>query len=216
MENFLKFASSRRSIRKYEDKAIPAEDIEYFIKAAVTAPSGCNSQCWRFVAVTDKELINKMAEAVIKRMEELLEKGKEALGEQYNEKYLASKRKMVSFFRNAPVVVAVFMTHLEYYDRAVTVALREKGMNYEDMMKLMAYPDVLSIGAAVQNMLLAVHEKGYGACWMNEPAVAASDIGEILGEPVSSRFMSLIPIGFPAYATREKVLKEFSEVYELK
>lgn len=216
MENFLKFASERRSIRKYEDREIPAEDIEYFIKAAVTAPSGCNSQCWRFVAVTDKELINKMAEAVIRHMEELLAKGKDTLEEQYTEKYLASKRKMVSFFRNAPVVVAVFMTHLEYYDPAVTAALREKGMNYEDMMKLMAYPDVLSVGAAVQNLLLAVHEKGYGACWMNEPAVAAAEIGEILGEPATHKFMSMIPIGYPAYAPREKALKEFSEVYELK
>lgn len=216
MENFLEFASARRSIRKFEDKEIPAGDIEYFIKAAVTAPSGCNSQCWRFVAVTDKELINRMAEAVIRRMEEVLETGKGTLDEQYTEKYIASKHKMVSFFKNAPVVIAVFMTHLEYYDSAVTAALREKGMNYEDMMKFMSYPDVLSIGAAIQNLLLAVHEKGYGACWMNEPAVAASDLGEILGEPAGHKFMSLIPVGFPAYAPRGKVLKNFSEICELK
>lgn len=44
MENFYELASKRRSIRKYEDTGIPLNDIEYFIKSAITAPSGCNSQ----------------------------------------------------------------------------------------------------------------------------------------------------------------------------
>ncbi len=211
MDNFLSFSSSRRSIRKFEDKEIPAADIEYFIQAAVTAPSGCNSQCWKFVAVTDRDIINRMAQLAIEKMEEVLSGRKDVLSEQY----LASKRKMVSFFANAPVVIAVFMTHLEYYDPEVTAALQDRGLNYEERMKFFAYPDILTIGAAVQNLLLAVHEKGYGACWMNEPAVAGGEIGELLGEPASHKFMSLIPVGVPAYVPRAKKLKEFSEIFEI-
>ena len=59
MNDFLDLASTRRSIRKYQDKDIPNEDIQYFIDAAVSAPSGCNSQCWRFIAIKDKDIIIK-------------------------------------------------------------------------------------------------------------------------------------------------------------
>ena len=212
MDNFLEFASSRRSIRKFEDKEIPTADVEYFIKAAVTAPSGCNSQCWRFVAITDKEIINRIAQVVTQKMEEVLECRRAELTEQY----FTSKGKMASFFTNAPVVIAVFMTHLEYYDPEITAALKEKGLDYEERMRFFACPDVLSIGAAIQNLLLAVQEKGYGACWMNEPSVAGREIGEILGEPAEHKFMSLIPVGIPAYIPRGKKMKDMEEVFIVK
>lgn len=211
MDSFLEFASSRRSIRKFEDRDIPDADIEYFIKAAVTAPSGCNSQCWKFVAIRDKLIINRIAEAVTKRMEELLAVSSDGLTEQY----YTSKRKMISFFAKAPVVIAVFMTHLEYYDPQVTAALEARGLGYKERMEFFAHPDVLSIGAAIQNLLLAVQEKGYGACWMNEPAVAGVEIGDILGEPAEHKFMSLIPVGVPAYAPRGKKMKDFNEIFEI-
>lgn len=211
MNSFYELASSRRSIRKYEDKDIPAKDIDYFIKTAVTAPSGCNSQCWRFVAVRDRDVMNKIAEAVILKVEKILSVKKEEISEQY----LASKRKMVSFFLNAPLVIAIFMTHLEFYDPVEIEALEAQGYEHEGIMKLFAYPDLLSIGAAVQNLLLAVHEKGYGACWMNEPAVAGEEINRILEIPVENRFISLIPVGFPAYIPRNKTMKDMSEVYSI-
>jgi nitroreductase len=209
MGNFLELASGRRSIRKYGAGDIPEKDVEYFIKAAVTAPSGCNSQCWRFVAIKDRAVLGKLAQAVVRRTEELLAARKDLLTEQY----ISSKRKMVGFFADAPLVIAVFMTHLEYYDRIETSSLEAQGYDHEEIMKLLAHPDILSIGAAVQNLLLAVHEKGYGACWMNEPAIAGEDIGNILGIPAGNRFMSLIPIGFPAYTPQNKGMKPMSEVF---
>lgn len=211
MSDFLGLASGRRSIRKYENRTIPDEDVEYFIKAAVTAPSGCNSQCWRFVAIKDKAVMESLAQAVTRKTEELLSARKDLLTEQY----IASKKKMLSFFADAPLVIAVFMTHLEYYDRIEISALEAQGFDHEGIMRLFAYPDILSIGAAIQNLLLAVHEKGYGACWMNEPAVAGEEINKILGIPGGNRFMSLIPVGFPAYVPRNKELKPLSEVLNI-
>lgn len=212
MGSFLDLALGRRSIRKYENSDIPDEDVEYFIKSAVTAPSGCNSQCWRFVAIKDKAVMESLVQAVIHKTEELLSARKDLVTEQY----ISSKRRMVSFFANAPLVIAVFMTHLEYYDTIEISALEAQGYDHEGIMKLFAYPDVLSIGAAVQNLLLAVHEKGYGACWMNEPAIAGEEINKILGIPLANRFMSLIPIGFPAYTPRKKEMKPMSEVLSSK
>lgn len=211
MDNFLKLASSRRSIRKFMETEVPDEDIRYFINAAVSAPSGCNSQCWRFVAIKNKEVISKLETAVIKETEELLAAKKEELSEDY----LSSKRKMVSFFKNAPLVIAVFMTKAQYYDQCFISVLEGQGYDKEKIMDLFANFDILSIGAAVQNLLLAVHEKGYGACWMNEPAIAGVEVNRILEVPSDVRFMSLIPIGLPAYTPKEKNMKDLSEVFSI-
>ena len=41
----------RRSIRRYEDKAVPKEVIDKLLEAGVWAPSGMNAQPWRFVVI---------------------------------------------------------------------------------------------------------------------------------------------------------------------
>ncbi|WP_010249071.1 nitroreductase family protein [Acetivibrio cellulolyticus] len=211
MNSFLDLASGRRSIRKYSEQGIPDEDIRYFISAAVNAPSGCDSQCWRFAAVRNRAVISKIKDAVIKKLEDILEEKRDDV----TDSYLTSKRKMVTFFEKAPLVIAVFMTEAQYYDQILISALKGHGLNSEDIMKLFANYDLLSIGAAIQNLLLAVHEKGYGACWMNEPAIAAEDINNILGVPLENKFISLIPIGVPAYTPREKKLKSLEEVFTI-
>lgn len=211
MDSFLDFASKRRSIRKFEDADVPEADIEYFIRAAVNAPSGCNSQCWRFIAIKDRNIIKQIETAVIKKVEEILETKGNALSQDY----VSSKRKMVSFFTKAPVVIAVFMTKAEFYDQTFISVLKDQGLDNEKIMNLFANYDLLSIGAAIQNMLLAIHEKGYGACWMNEPAIAGKEINEILGVPLEQRFVSIIPVGIPAYMPKDKKLKDFNEVYSI-
>jgi nitroreductase len=83
------------------------------------------------------------------------------------------------------------------------------------MMERLSWPDVLSIGAAIQTMLLAIHDLGYGACWMNEPAIAAGRMNEVLGVPAEQRFVSIIPVGRPAIAPRPKTMKDRASVFTL-
>ncbi|ACS81808.1 nitroreductase family protein [Maridesulfovibrio salexigens] len=49
---------SRRSIRKFEDKAVSEEDIKDILGAAMMAPSAGNAQPWQFVVVDDREKLN--------------------------------------------------------------------------------------------------------------------------------------------------------------
>lgn len=204
-------ASTRRSIRKYQNDDIPKEDIEYFINAAINAPSGCNSQCWKFVAIKDRNIIQQIEAIVIRKAESLLSIKENEIPENY----LASKRKMLGFFAKAPVVIAVFMTKADFYDPIFISALKERGFDDEGIMKLFANYDLLSVGAAVQNMLLAIHEKGYGACWMNEPAIAGNEINEVLNVSLEHRFVSIIPIGVPAYTPHNKKMKDIDEVFSI-
>jgi len=55
----------------------------------------------------------KLKNAVIEELEKILEVKKSELSEDY----LNSKRKAVSFFAKAPLVIAVFMTKAEFYDK---------------------------------------------------------------------------------------------------
>lgn len=53
----------RRSIRKYKPDPVPKEDIEYILNAARLAPSWANTQCWKFIVVTEPETIAALAKA---------------------------------------------------------------------------------------------------------------------------------------------------------
>lgn len=210
MNNFCEFAQSRRSIRKFKDIDIPTEDIEYFIKAATMAPSGCNSQCWNFVAIKNKDIINKIAEAVCVTLDETF-----SGSNMVTKEYLESKKRATTFFAKAPVVIAVFMTEASYYDKTFTSFLEANGLDYESIMRFFGNYDFLTIGAAVQNLILAIHEKGYGACWMNDPIIAGKKINDILDVSEKYKLLSIIPVGVPAYTPREKKMKNFEEIYKI-
>ena len=212
-KTFFDFASGRRSIRKYTPEPVPEGEIRYFIESAVTAPSGCNSQCWKFVAIRDRAVMEEIARAVDGAFHALIAADEKSADAQ--QQFAAQKSKAANFFLGAPLVIAVFMTPLTYYDQKLNALLREKGYDYEAGMRLWGRADILSVGAAVQNLLLAVYERGYGACWMNEPAVAAEQIRRILRQSETSRFLSLIPVGRPAYAPRHKIYKPFDEICEI-
>ena len=53
---------TRRSVRRYEDRGIPAELLKEVLKAGMYAPSAVNSQPWHFVVVDDRDVLDKIAE----------------------------------------------------------------------------------------------------------------------------------------------------------
>jgi nitroreductase len=59
----LDLINSRQSDRKYSDKPIEKEKLERIIEAGRMAPSACNAQPWKFIVVTDPELVLKVADA---------------------------------------------------------------------------------------------------------------------------------------------------------
>lgn len=65
---------------------------------------------------------------------------------------------------------------------------------------------------ATQNMLLAAHALGLGACWIGAYGSVYEDkVKEMLKIPKGKRLLSIISMGFPAQA-REKGRKELEEL----
>jgi len=55
-KEILDFICRRRSVRRYQKKALPDEVLEVLMKAAMAAPSGNNAQPWEFVIVRDPKI----------------------------------------------------------------------------------------------------------------------------------------------------------------
>lgn len=58
--DFLKFASERYSVRKFEDKHLEQEVIDQILAAAHVAPTGCNYQPQRILVLNTDESINNL------------------------------------------------------------------------------------------------------------------------------------------------------------
>ena len=52
---------SRRSVRLYNHKPIEMESINQIIESAIWAPSGKNSQLWKFKIITEKNTIDEIS-----------------------------------------------------------------------------------------------------------------------------------------------------------
>ena len=51
---------TRRSIREFENKAIPPEILKKIVAAAMAAPSAGNAQPWEFIVLTDKKVLGQV------------------------------------------------------------------------------------------------------------------------------------------------------------
>ena len=60
MSSLIEIIQKRHSVRNFKDKSVDKNTIISIVEAAQTAPSACNAQPWRFVAVTDKTLLKEI------------------------------------------------------------------------------------------------------------------------------------------------------------
>ena len=60
MSSLTEIIQKRRSVRRFKDTPVDKETIISMVEAAQPAPSACNAQPWRFVAVTNTSLIKEI------------------------------------------------------------------------------------------------------------------------------------------------------------
>ncbi len=161
----------RRSIRRFRDDPVDLPVIQRLIEAAFAAPIGTQDECRSFIVLT--------AEAKRRLIDEVLEPGLERLSTSLRD---SAARDTVRYtlsllppLRQAPVAIAAYM---DLIDRDESLALP-------------------TVAAAVENLLLAAHAEGLGACWTTGALYLAEDIREHLGLE-DKQLVALIPLGYPA------------------
>ena len=188
----LDFIYNRKSVRKFKDTPIPKEDIIELIKAGTEAPSPKHQQNWHFVVLQNKDIINEMADIVTKSHEKI---GDLAKSEKDFKKHM-SVIKYYTCFKKAPVVILVYACE---YDMIEYKILKDKPECKELYnMATSSQAEIQTIGAAVENLLLAAANMGYGACYMTGPVHSRDKIYEVMGhDETKGELMALIPIGVP-------------------
>ena len=61
MNNFKDLVQKRRSVRKFTEEDIKADDLQTILRAALMAPTSKGTRAWHFVVVDDKNLLEKIS-----------------------------------------------------------------------------------------------------------------------------------------------------------
>lgn len=181
---------SRRSIRRYTDQPLPSALVVRLLEAAIWAPSAHNRQPWRFAALGTPEARERLAAAMGERLRADLTA--DGAAPDVIERDVSRSYSRIS---SAPmaVVVCLSMVDMDRY-------LDERRGEAEYSMA------VQSVAMAVQNLLLAAHAEGLGACWMCAPLFCPEVVRAALDLPTDWQPQALITLGYPAVereATRQ-------------
>jgi F420 biosynthesis protein FbiB-like protein len=146
----LDLIKGRRSVRKYSPKEVPRGILFKILEAARWAPSAHNAQPWRFIIITERSLKRKLAEHMAD--EWIKDMIRDGVPRDTREKLAEASIKQ---FTDAPVLIVACVT-MEDMDKYPD----GRRMTYERIMA------VQSLAASIQNILLAAHSSGLGACWL--------------------------------------------------
>jgi len=192
----------RKSIRDFKPEPVPRGLIEKILEAAVKAPSNSNRQPWEFMVVTGEKLKELVAgiDAAMKsggsNRRELLTRDDNwpapAEGAARSNELMKG---LVEAARAAGVAPAEFIrANFRFFDApCVIVVLMDKGYGTGSLV---------SVGAAIENLLLAAHELGLGTCWMMMPLEFGDAFRSLLSIPESKYLVSSVAIG---YASGSKI-----------
>ena len=162
--------------------------IDQLLEAATRAPSSHNSQPWRFAVITTSSVKAQLAERMGERLRADRLRAADRV-EQIDRDVARSRERITS----APVIIVVCLS---------TSGLSEQ---YERLMAIQ------SVAASIQNLLLAAHKAGLGACWMAAPLYCPDVIREVLQLPDDWDAQALITIGYPADEGKRKDRVDFRE-----
>jgi nitroreductase len=72
--------------------------------------------------------------------------------------------------------------------------------------------DHQSMGACIQNLLLAAHGLGLGAVWLGEILKSAVEVRDVLGLPANLELMAVVAVGHPAAAVKAPARRDLAEL----
>jgi nitroreductase len=150
-EQLINWIKSRRSIGNLNIPAPSHEQLKAAIDCAATAPDHKKLRPWRFI-ITQGNARHQLGRALLTAAEAKAAREGVLLSEK-------DSKKTAQLPLRAPVIITV-VTHMQAHE------------------KVPAFEQLLSAGAAVQNLILALKAQGFSTVWRtgllcNEPAVKA-------------------------------------------
>jgi len=172
----LKLMSSQGTVRHFKSNPVPEEYLEKIIQAARWAPSGANTQPWDFIVVKDPGLKEEIAHIFVESHQRAKKEDREFPYE--------TGEKLRRRFMDPPILIVV-CTDTRFMKAYPKVGYREQILN-------------VSMGAAIQNMMLAANALGLGLSWGTVNTLNRDKLQKLLGVPAHSRVLEVLQLGYPA------------------
>ena len=188
---------NRRSIRKYKPDKIERKLIEEIIYSASLAPSAKNRQPWKFIVYQGKEkdkLVEVMRHGINseKMTHEIMPEWAFAIPDAEN---------TVRIMQEVPCLIAVLNTN-QYTPFA----------SIENEKRIVEISDSLSIGAAIENMILTATGYGLGTLWIANTCFAYNELMDFIG--TDSQLTGIVAVGFADEAPAKRPRKPLEEIVE--
>ena len=193
---FWNVVENRRSIRQFSDRPVEKPLLEKVVETGTLAPNAHNRQSWRFLILTQKEIMLQLAEEMgIDFRSALMNSG--VSGEEVEERVEKRRVRLTS----APVVVVLCVdtADLDQYS----------SQHRSDGEYLMA---VQSAALAGGHMLLAAQALGLAGVWMCAPLFAPQRVQAVLNLPETWLAQGLLLIGYPEQEPRARQRKPLEEI----
>ncbi len=194
--DFLPLARNRRSVRTFQQRPVARAAIEEMLTAATWAPSPHGRQPWRFVVLTKPEPKERLAEAMGDDWRATLAQDGQAAD--VVEKRLQNSRQRI---REAPTLIlaCLYLADLDVYPDP-------QRQRAEETMAIQ------SLGAAIQNMLLAAYTLGLDTGWMCAPLFSPDAVRAALDLDARLIPHALIPVGYAARDPKRRPHRPFEEL----
>jgi len=181
----LEAIASRRSVRRFAPRRVPRALLRELVGAACAAPAPHHSRPWRFVEVTP-DTRRRLVEAMAAAWRTDLEADRQP-PEVIKRSLARSRRQLVE----APLLLLACLE-------------QEGARRWPDARRRRAERDMYmqSLGAALQNLLLAAHARGLGGYLKGAPLFCQSAVAEALDLPTGWEPAFLVLLGYPAEGFR--------------
>lgn len=187
---------ARRSIRRFTDKTVPRVLVERLLEAAIKAPSGKNLQPWSFV-VLEGEKKNRVAGILAETVRQVKAAGGPT----------GSGEGSAKIIRQAPVTILIFdrlWNPQEDGEPGIETATGSRPWNLVDIQ---------SIGAAIQNLLLAAQEAGLGTLWICDVFFAYHEISRFVGR-ANQALVAAVSLGYAGETPEPRPRQPWREMTE--
>jgi coenzyme F420-0:L-glutamate ligase / coenzyme F420-1:gamma-L-glutamate ligase len=201
-EQILALVQSRRSVRKFSQRAVKRESLVRVLEAARWAPSNHNRQPWRFVVLEDRSQIVRLAEIVGAELSGRL-KSLPAVASGYGSEFAG----YATFFAGAPVLIVVLHKRPVRFSTALL-----KDIDQPELVS----GEPLSSAMAVQNLLLATHALGLGGCVLTAPLIVREVVVGELNLPAGYDLTCLVALGHPDETPAQPRRKSIEQIAEFR